>query len=204
VGHLPPWPLASVAAGKTLDHPLHFHPIERFYEICQNPDRADYKLPQYCFLEPAFRGSEENDQHPPADVMNGEILIAKVYNAVHNSDIWNKCLLVVTYDEHGGFYDHAVPPCDAIPPDEHTEEFSFTQFWTARSGSRHLTAGAKRIRSPHGSDAQPEQAHSVSACCATLSLALCYGGNDNACSQEERSDGDPGRNSGVGASQGCE
>ena len=112
---------------KLWDHPLHFHPIERFYEMCRNPDNPDYKLPQYCFLEPAFRGAAEDDQHPPADVMNGELLIAKVYNAVRSSDIWNKCLLIVTYDEHGGFYDHVEPPA-AVPPDGLTQEFAFNQY----------------------------------------------------------------------------
>jgi phospholipase C len=109
------------------DHPLHFHPIQRFYDMCKTPDNPDGRLPQYCFLEPAFRGPDENDQHPPADVMNGEILIANVYNAIRNSDAWNKSLLVVTYDEHGGFYDHLEPPA-AVPPDAHTDEFSFTQY----------------------------------------------------------------------------
>ena len=71
--------------------------------MCQKPDDPSYPLPQYCFLEPAFRGSAEDDQHPLADVMNGELLIAKVYNSVGSSDIWNKCLLIVTYDELGDF-----------------------------------------------------------------------------------------------------
>lgn len=109
---------------KLWDHPLHFHPIERFYEMCADPDRQDYPLPQYCFLEPAFRGPAEDDQHPPADVMNGEILIAKVYNAVRSSEIWPNCLLVITYDEHGGFYDHVRPEA-TVPPDDKTEEFAF-------------------------------------------------------------------------------
>lgn len=112
---------------KLWDHPLHFHPIERFYEMCQRPDDPSYPLPQYCFLEPAFRGSAEDDQHPPADVMNGELLIAKVYNAIRSSGIWNKCLLVVTYDEHGGFYDHVEPPA-AVPPDTLIQEFAFNQY----------------------------------------------------------------------------
>jgi phospholipase C len=112
---------------KLWDHPLHFHPIERFYEMCKAPDDPASRLPQYCFLEPAFRGAEENDQHPPADVMNGELLIAQVYNAIRSSDIWNKCLLVVTYDEHGGFYDHVVPEA-AVPPDGQIEEFAFNQY----------------------------------------------------------------------------
>lgn len=113
---------------KLWDHPLHFHPIESFYQMCQNPNAPGAALPQYCFLEPAYRGAEENDQHPPADVMNGEILIAQVYNAIRNSAIWNKCLFVLTWDEHGGFYDHVVPPDTAIPPDDQIAEFSFTQF----------------------------------------------------------------------------
>lgn len=112
---------------KLWDHPWHFHPIERFYEMCQNPNDNDPPLPKYCFLEPAFRGAEEDDQHPPADVMNGELLIAKVYNAIRSSPIWEKCLLVITYDEHGGFYDHVVPE-KAIPPDGNTGEFAFNQY----------------------------------------------------------------------------
>ena len=118
----------SLVLQKLWEHPLHFHPIESFYAMCQNPTQAGAALPQYCFLEPAYRGTNENDQHPPADVMNGEILVAQVYNAVRNSPIWNKCLLVLTYDEHGGFYDHVVPPNTAIPPDNLTQEFAFTQF----------------------------------------------------------------------------
>ncbi len=110
---------------KLWDHPQNFHPMERFYGLCQ-PNHSD-PLPQYCFLEPAFRGAAEDDQHPPADVRNGELLIAKVYNALRSSDVWNKCLLVVTYDEHGGFYDHVVPPA-AVAPDEHTDEFNFEQY----------------------------------------------------------------------------
>lgn len=112
---------------KLWDHPLHFHPVDRFYEMCRDPYRPDFPLPKYSFIEPAFRGPEEDDQHPPADVMNGELLIAKVYNAVRSSDIWNKCLLIVTYDEHGGFYDHVEPPA-CVTPDQHTQEFAFTQY----------------------------------------------------------------------------
>ena len=118
----------SLVLRKLWDHPFHFHEMDQFYAMCKEPDKADARLPQYCFIEPDYRGPDENDQHPPADVMNGEILIANVYNAVRNSPIWNKCLLVVTYDEHGGFYDHVVPPNTAIPPEDYTEEFSFTQY----------------------------------------------------------------------------
>ena len=72
-------------------------------------------------------GGEENDQHPPADVRNGEQLIADVYNAIRANDaLWKSTLLIVTCDEHGGFYDHVTPP-PTVAPDNHTAEWSFDQ-----------------------------------------------------------------------------
>jgi phospholipase C len=57
--------------------------------------------------------------------MKAQKLIADVYNAIRsNPDLWATTLLVVVYDEHGGFYDHVEPPA-AEPPDDHTEEFAF-------------------------------------------------------------------------------
>jgi phospholipase C len=79
------------------------------------------------FVEPCYSGAGQNDQHPPSDIMKGELLIAKVYNAIRtNEALWAKTLLVLVYDEHGGFFDHAIPPA-TIAPDEFTDEFSFTQ-----------------------------------------------------------------------------
>jgi phospholipase C len=58
---------------------------------------------------------------------NGEQHIADVYNAIHANDaLWKSTLLVITSDEHGGFYDYAVPP-HTIAPDNHTAEWSFDQ-----------------------------------------------------------------------------
>lgn len=74
-------------------------------------------LPSYCFLEPQFSGPLQNDQHPPADIRPGEKLIADVYEAVRNSQKWERTLLIVTYDEHGGGYDHHVPTATAKAPD---------------------------------------------------------------------------------------
>ncbi len=52
-------------------------------------------------------------------------LIARVYNAIrHNEELWNSTLLIVTYDEHGGFYDHVEPPT-SVCPDEHKGDYSF-------------------------------------------------------------------------------
>ena len=82
-----------------------FVSIDGFYS-----DAKAGRLPSYAFLEPQLSGPGQNDQHPPADIRPGEKLIADVYSAVLNSPQWNETLLVVTYDEHGGCYDHVPPP----------------------------------------------------------------------------------------------
>ena len=92
-----------------------FRPIECFWDDADHGD-----LPDYSFIEPRYftdsiLGLMPNDQHPPHDVVYGEQLIAKVYNAIRSSPLWKKTLLVLTFDEHGGCYDHA-PPILAAPP----------------------------------------------------------------------------------------
>ena len=70
-----------------------------------------------------------NDQHPPHDVVFGEQLIATVYNAVRASPLWESTLLIITYDEHGGCFDHAPPPLAVPPGDGRTQEgFAFNRY----------------------------------------------------------------------------
>ena len=83
------------------------------------------KFPQYAFIEPAYNHPGANDDHPPYDVLSGQTLLAEVYNAIRaNEPLWNSTLLLVVYDEHGGFYDHVAPPA-TVPPDNHHSEYSF-------------------------------------------------------------------------------
>lgn len=89
-----------------------FQNISQFYK-----DAANNQLASYTFLEPQFSGPGQNDQHPPIDVRSGDQLIADVYNAIRKSDAFNETLLIFTYDEHGGCYDHVTPPNEATPPD---------------------------------------------------------------------------------------
>jgi len=95
-------------------------------------DAANGKLPNYSFIEPEIIGSDDNwrpnDQHPPLDIRWGEDLIQKVYHAVSTSPNWKNTLLIITYDEHGGFFDHRYPPA-AIPPSfgAGEKDFTFTQ-----------------------------------------------------------------------------
>jgi len=87
-------------------------------------DAAAGQLPGYAFLEPSW-GSAGNSQHPNYDVAQGEQLIHDVYRALRDGPGWNQTLLIVTYDEHGGCYDHVPPPMGALPPDQAVGEYGF-------------------------------------------------------------------------------
>jgi phospholipase C len=107
------------------------HNIARYFYIDQfftDTRGLEADFPQYCLIEPDFMGYEQNDAHPPHDIMKSEKLIADVYNALRaNEELWQSTLLIVMFDEHGGFYDHAVPP-SATPPDNSTPaEYTFNQ-----------------------------------------------------------------------------
>jgi phospholipase C len=87
-------------------------------------------LPAYSFLEPSWDASG-NSQHPNYDVSLGEQLIHDTYYALFNGKAWASTLLIITYDEHGGCYDHVAPPANATPPGDGTVGefgFDFTRF----------------------------------------------------------------------------
>ncbi len=68
-------------------------------------------LPSVTFIDPDFINVPPgNDDQPPADIAAGQRLIGRVVDALVNSPRWNKTLLIITYDEHGGFFDHVPPP----------------------------------------------------------------------------------------------
>ncbi len=84
-------------------------PIANFFT-----DAAAGALPGVCLVEPDYgTQSEEN----PQNIAAGEEFAAQVVNAVMNGPAWDRTLLIWTYDEHGGYYDHVRPP-RAIPPDD--------------------------------------------------------------------------------------
>lgn len=70
-------------------------------------------LPALSWIDPHFF---ENDDHPPADVRAGQALVAQVYQALSRGPAWQRTLLIISYDEHGGFFDH-VPPPPAVDDD---------------------------------------------------------------------------------------
>lgn len=90
------------------------------HEFEAEVSRKDFG-PRYVFIEPDYgdilSGSYHcgNSQHPRDDVARGEQLIKRVYDAIRRSPHWETSALLITYDEHGGFFDHVEPPV-AVPP----------------------------------------------------------------------------------------
>ncbi|KAG2596312.1 non-specific phospholipase C6-like [Panicum virgatum] len=75
-------------------------------------------LPALSVIEPRYfdlTGTPADDDHPAHDVANGQRLVKDVYEALRAGPQWNQTLLVVTYDEHGGFYDHVATPTAGVP-----------------------------------------------------------------------------------------
>jgi phospholipase C len=98
-----------------------FYRMTSFFRHCAALN--EYRLPAYSFLEPRFmpefglfRVDYPQDYHPPHNVCRGEHFLADIYNAVRTSPYREQILLVITYDEHGGCYDHVPPPGNAAPP----------------------------------------------------------------------------------------
>lgn len=96
-------------------------------------DAARGCLPHYSFIEPRYypsswSGEPPNDEHPPHNMAYGEQLIAACYNALRAGPNWDGTLLLVTFDEHGGCYDHVPPPAAVSPGPPYTDGFRFDRF----------------------------------------------------------------------------
>jgi phospholipase C len=103
------------------------HPYATFFKQCRTG-----KLPAFSYIDPNYTftdkgpesGNQGNDDHPHADIRAGEYFLSQIYNAVVSSPAWKRTLLIVTFDEWGGFYDH-VPPPRATGPSPELEQRGF-------------------------------------------------------------------------------
>ncbi len=104
----------------------HFQGFATFQSACANGS-----LPTYSFIEPSFLVSP-NDAHPPHSVQAGDAFLFAIWEAVSQSPDWEQTLLIITFDEHGGCYDHVLPPTNAATPDSASdpgvEGFRFDRF----------------------------------------------------------------------------
>ncbi|CAN6718218.1 unnamed protein product [Malus baccata var. baccata] len=99
---------------RKLKYTLKFHQ----YDLKFKKDARKGKLPSLTVIEPRYFDLKEmqaNDDHPSHDVANGQRLVKDVYETLRASPQWNETLLVITYDEHGGFFDHVQTPYVNVP-----------------------------------------------------------------------------------------
>jgi phospholipase C len=85
-------------------------PISSFFS-----DAAAGTLPTVAFVDPDFSSDVSDSYHPPGDIRNGEAFLESIYRAVTTSPSWSSTLLIITFDEWGGFFDHVPPPVAPIP-----------------------------------------------------------------------------------------
>ena len=81
-------------------------------------DAATGNLPNVSFVDPVLTNDVTDSYHPPGDIRNAEAFLASIYKSVTTGPLWNKSLLIITFDEWGGFYDHVRPPVVQIPQAE--------------------------------------------------------------------------------------
>lgn len=121
------FPQAAIL-GRLWPHIGGFHKIGDFLL-----DAAAGNLPSYSFIEPRYYAdiignNPPNDEHPPHNVGDGEQLIAAVYNAVRAGPAWQNTLLIITYDEHGGCFDHVLPGPATPPGGPAPDGYGFNSF----------------------------------------------------------------------------
>ncbi|QHO05536.1 non-specific phospholipase C2 isoform X2 [Arachis ipaensis] len=113
---------------RKLKYIFKFHP----YDLWFKQHAKEGKLPGYVVVEQRYMDTKlfpANDDHPSHDVYQGQMFVKEVYETLRASPQWNQTLLVITYDEHGGFFDHVPTPVRGVPsPDGIVgpEPFNFT------------------------------------------------------------------------------
>jgi phospholipase C len=111
-------------------------PIQAFFDDLEKGD-----LPAFSYLEPDYTmtglgkfGYQGNDYHPPGDITDGEQFLANLYTKITESSLWDDMLFIISFDEHGGTFDHVAPPWDAVDPSpqynaaRYEHDFQFNRF----------------------------------------------------------------------------
>jgi phospholipase C len=108
------FPMVAAIKGIGLDD------IRKYDEFANDLKQLQYPY-TYIFIEPSYDIFNKyrlgTSQHPLGDVRRGEALIKETYEAIRNSPHWGESMMIVTWDEHGGFFDHGIPPAAVAPGD---------------------------------------------------------------------------------------
>ncbi|WJX31949.1 Phosphatidylglycerol/phosphatidylinositol transfer protein [Trifolium repens] len=111
---------------------LKYVPKFHLYDLTFKRHAKDGKLPNYVVVEQRYTDTKlfpANDDHPSHDVYQGQMFVKEVYETLRASPQWNETLFLITYDEHGGFYDHVATPVRGVPSPDGImgpEPFNFT------------------------------------------------------------------------------
>eukprot|EP00742_Colponemidia_sp_Colp-10_P011982 GILJ01013389.1.p1 GENE.GILJ01013389.1~~GILJ01013389.1.p1 ORF type:complete len:569 (-),score=59.70 GILJ01013389.1:112-1818(-) len=114
-----PWEMYLESVAHNAEHTA---PLSEFFYDCETGN-----LPDYAFINPRHglnisEHAPANDQHPDHDMRAGEQYYKAVYEAIRASPQWEETLFVLTYDEHGGFHDHVLPPLNIPGPDDYKHD----------------------------------------------------------------------------------
>lgn len=124
-------------------------------------DIAKNDLPSVTFIDPAMHHSApQNDDHPPVDMYDGQRLIKDLYQTLSsNPEIWNKTLFIITYDEHGGLFDHEPPQIAEVL----TEPHKLRRANSDASAATHTEASPAQAAAAPSSSAQPAKPQASAA-----------------------------------------
>eukprot|EP01060_Flectonema_neradi_P021254 TRINITY_DN287_c0_g1_i2.p1 TRINITY_DN287_c0_g1~~TRINITY_DN287_c0_g1_i2.p1 ORF type:complete len:632 (+),score=147.59 TRINITY_DN287_c0_g1_i2:45-1898(+) len=128
-----PWELFM----ETIAHnPNNTQSMEQFWTDCR-----EGTLPTYSWINPSSGinmtlNVGSNDQHPDHDVAAGERYYKDIYEALRSSPLWEETLFIITYDEHGGYYDHVPTPLNVPVPEDGEESYPDKNFKFDRLGIR--------------------------------------------------------------------
>ncbi len=93
-------------------------------------DLENGRLASVVWIDPSWTtgGVTTNDEHPPANPQQGQAFVRDIVQHVMDSPYWASTAIILTYDEHGGFYDHVPPPAACPPGDGHAPRLGPTDF----------------------------------------------------------------------------
>ena len=119
-----------------------FRPMDQLYRTLNGAEGT--ALPTFSYLEPCWNLDLQgttyqngNDYHPPGNLACGEAFLETLFSKLQASKYWANTLLIITFDEHGGTYDHVEPPAalapwaspqdGTAPPSQYAVDFDFTR-----------------------------------------------------------------------------
>jgi phospholipase C len=139
-----PFPMVASLSGMSIDSVLDLQitdepPYPGYNRLVQDLPNQDFVPVRYIHIEPSYGFLDKfkygKSQHPLSGAAQGDYFIKMIYEAIRNSPVWERSLFIITWDEHGGFYDH-VPPPAAVPPGDRPTGPNKNGFRFDRLGAR--------------------------------------------------------------------